>query len=135
MKIGLPKISVVWRAGVAVSEARRDQAQAGYEKTVLTALAETENALVTLDREREKRQQLTAAVTAAEQALTASRGLYRAGLTSFLNVLQSEATLHQAQDRLAQSDQLLALAMVALYKALGGGWQTAGPPAPSAPPT
>ena len=124
------------RAGIEISEARRDQARAEYEKTLLTALAETEDALVALDRERVKQQQLAAAVVAADQALTAARGLYTAGLTPFLNVLQSEATLFQARDRLAESDQRLALALVALYKALGGGWQSAAAePHPAPPPT
>ncbi|NLB06074.1 MAG: TolC family protein, partial [Desulfobulbaceae bacterium] len=125
------------RAGIEISEARRDQARVGYEKTVLTAPAETEDALVALDRERVKQQQLATAVTAADQALTAARGLDTAGLTPFLNVLQSEATLFQARDRLAESDQRMALALIALYKALGGGWQTAAAephPAP-VPPT
>jgi NodT family efflux transporter outer membrane factor (OMF) lipoprotein len=124
------------RAGIEISEARRDQARVGYEKTLLTALAETEDALVALDRERVKQQQLATAVVAADQALTAARGLYTAGLTPFLNVLQSEATLFQARDRLAESDQRLALALVALYKALGGGWQSAAAePHPAPPPT
>ncbi len=83
-----------------------------------------------------KQQQLAAAVVAADQALTAARGLYTAGLTPFLNVLQSEATLFQARDRLAESDQRLALALIALYKALGGGWQSAAAePHPAPPPT
>ncbi len=112
------------RATIAISEARRDQAQATYEKTVLTALAETENALVAYAREQEKHKILGQAVTSGQQAMTIAKGQYEAGLTTFLNVLLSEAALYQSQDKLTQSNQQLALDMVALYKALGGGWQT-----------
>jgi outer membrane protein TolC len=62
-------------------------------------------------------------VRASERAVVIARGLYKAGITTFLNVLQSENALYQSQDELAQSDQRLALNMIALYKALGGGWQ------------
>lgn len=111
------------RAAIAISEARRDQAQVTYEKTVLTALAETENTLVAYAREQEKHRILGEAVAAGQQAATIAKGQYEAGLTPFLNVLLSEAALYQSQDKLTQSDQRLALDMVALYKALGGGWQ------------
>jgi NodT family efflux transporter outer membrane factor (OMF) lipoprotein len=111
------------RAGVEVSEARRERAQATYEKTVLAALGETESALVALDRERVTQKILGEAVTASQRAVLIARGQYKAGITTFLNVLQSENSLFQTQDKLAQSEQRLALDMVALYKALGGGWQ------------
>lgn len=111
------------RAAIAISEARRDQAQAMYEKTVLTALVETENALIAYAREQEKHNMLGAAVASGQQAMTLAQGQYAAGLTPLLNVLLSEAALYQSQDKLTQSDQRRALNMVALYKAMGGGWQ------------
>jgi NodT family efflux transporter outer membrane factor (OMF) lipoprotein len=111
------------RAGVEISEAQRQRAQLFYEKTVLAALAETETGLVALDRERATRRILAEAVTASQRAVLIARGQYKAGITTFLNVLQSENALYQSQDKLAQSDQRLALDMIALYKALGGGWQ------------
>ena len=111
------------RASIAISEARRDHAQATYEKTVLTALAETESALIAYAREQEKHKILGDAVASGQQALTIAKGQYELGLTTFLNVLQSEAALYQSQDKRTQSDQRLALDMVVLYKALGG-WQT-----------
>ena len=116
------------RAGVDISEARQDRARAVYEKTVLTALAEVEDALVALDRERQKHARLGEAVDSARQALAIARGQYKAGLTTFLNVLQSEASLFQSQDKLAQSGQRLAVQTIALYKALGAGWPSNPPP-------
>ena len=118
------------RAGIAVSEARRDLAQATYEKTILSALGETEDALVVLDREQERRRLLAKSTQSAQQAVLIAKGQYKAGLTTFLNVLQGEAALYQLQDKLAQSDLRLAMAMVALYKALGGGWLTEAETAP-----
>ena len=111
------------RATIEISEARRERAQVTYEKTVLSALAEAENGLVSLDRERTTQKMLGEAVRASERAVVIARGQYKAGITTFLNVLQSENALYQTQDKLAQSDQRLALNMIALYKALGGGWQ------------
>jgi outer membrane protein TolC len=110
------------RANVIISEARRDRAQVEYEKAVLAALAEVEDSLGSLNREQEKQLRLTEAVESARQALAVAQGQYRFGLTPFLNVLLAEASLFQAQDRLAQSDQALAQQTIALYKALGAGW-------------
>ena len=111
------------RAVIEASEAQRLRAELVYEKTVLTALAETENALVAQDRERETYEMLKTAVSASQRATDIALGLYQAGLTPFLNVLQSENALYQSQDKQAQSGQRLAISMIALYKALGGGWQ------------
>ena len=121
------------RAGIEINESRRDLAQATYEKTVLKALAEAEDALIVLDREQQRRNLLDTSVQSAQKAVTIARGQYKAGLTTFLNVLQGEASLYQSQDKLAQSDLRLSLAMVALYKALGGGWQPTSASSPSVP--
>jgi NodT family efflux transporter outer membrane factor (OMF) lipoprotein len=111
------------RATLEISEARRDSARITYEKTVLAALAEAENALVAFDREQITRTLFAEAVISSQRAVVIARGQYKAGITTFLNVLQSENTLYQSQDKLAQSNQQLAVNLVALYKALGGGWQ------------
>jgi len=120
------------RAGVEISEARRQRARATYEKTVLAALGETESALVALDRERITRTILAEAETASQRAVLIARGQHQSGLATFLNVLQSENALLQTQDKLAQSEQQLALDLVALYKALGGGWQNLPTPGATA---
>jgi len=112
------------RAGIEITEARRDRARITYEKTVLAALAEVENSLVALNREQATRSMLGEAVVTSQRAVVIARGQYKAGLTTFLNVLQSENALYQSQDKLALSDQRLAIDMIALYKSLGGGWQT-----------
>lgn len=111
------------RAGIEISNARRDQALAGYEVAVLAALAEVENALVAFTAEQDTESALTKAVTSGKKAVNTANGMYEAGLTDFLNVLQSERALYQSEDQLEQSRQRLSLSLVAIFKALGGGWQ------------
>jgi NodT family efflux transporter outer membrane factor (OMF) lipoprotein len=111
------------RAGIEISKARRDSALAVYEQTVLTALAEVEDALVAFAKEKKTSEILREAVASGKKAVRISNGLYETGLADFLNVLQSERTLYQSEDQLVQSNQRLALAMVSIFKALGGGRQ------------
>src|SRR5262249_53322405 len=112
------------RAQIAVEEARTSQALAAYEKTVLVALEDVENALVDYLREGERRTRLEAAVTADRTAVDLAEDLYRKGLTSFLDVLDAQRALYLAQAELARSQALVTLDLVALYKALGGGWES-----------
>ncbi len=110
------------RANIELDRGRRDEARIVYEDTVLTALNEVESAMLALAREEESRQTLAEAVAASQRAVDLASGRYRSGLAGFLDVLQSEHNLYQSQDQLVQSEQRLALDWVALFKALGGGW-------------
>lgn len=112
------------RSNVAVQNARVKQAQALYQKTVLTSLEETENALTNYAEEQSRRDHLEATVRASQDALDLTNDQYRAGLADFLTVLDSERTLFQNQDLLAQGQTALVDNLVALYKALGGGWSS-----------
>ncbi len=114
------------RAGIEIRKAQRDEALAAYQKTVLAALGEVEDALVAFSHEQQARETLGEAVTSGKRAVTIAKGLYSAGLVDFLNVLQSEQALYLSQDKLIQSGQQLDLDMVSLFKALGGGWRNAG---------
>ena len=111
------------RAGIDLNRARREEAQLAYEKTVLGALSEVESSLLALNREAEVNRSLAAATTAAQQALNLASGRYRAGLSGMLDLLLSERALYQAQDQLILSSQRLNMNLVALFKALGGGWK------------
>lgn len=110
-------------SAIDASKSVRDETLAQYEKAVLTSLEEVENALVTLSREKRRTEALVQAVEANDSAVDLADELYRAGAQSYLAVLDAEAALYNAQDQLAQSRQNRAFAFVALYKALGGGWQ------------
>jgi multidrug efflux system outer membrane protein len=93
-----------------------------YKQTVLTALQETENALIASAKEQEHRKALVDAVVANRKAVDLSLKLYTEGLTDFLNVLQAQRALYVTEDALVQSNGTVSTNLVALYKALGGGW-------------
>lgn len=113
------------RARITGARARADAALSQYEQTVLRALEETENALVTHARARER---LTHAQEAAQASATAARLArlrFENGAVDFLQVLDAERTLLEAEDRLAQARTETATSLIAVYKALGGGWEPA----------
>ena len=89
---------------------------------MLTALEETENALVRMDRVRRRQAHLAVAEEAASKAVELARQRYQAGIDSFLSVLDAEARMLSAQDELARGLIDTADAYVGLYVALGGGW-------------
>jgi len=103
-------------------EALRDESLVTYQKTVLTALQDVENALIAYTKERDHRQALNDAVVASRKAVDVSTQLYSAGQTDFLNVLQAQNTLYASENALVQSNSSTGQDLIALYKALGGGW-------------
>ncbi len=110
------------RAQVDIRDAVREQAQVAYEQTVLVALQEVENALVALVRTRERGEALTNAVTASRNAAELARQRYSSGLTDFQSVLNSERSTLALEESLASNRANGVLALIRLYKALGGGW-------------
>jgi NodT family efflux transporter outer membrane factor (OMF) lipoprotein len=115
------------RARIEAADARTEAALARYEQTILLALEETENALTTFAREQERRDQLRVAAEASERATARARERYQYGWSDFLEVLDSERRLLEAQSALADSETVTAIALVAVYKALGGGWRIPPP--------
>jgi NodT family efflux transporter outer membrane factor (OMF) lipoprotein len=111
-------------ANIRAQDARQGATLARYEQTVLGALEETENALVAYGEEHTRQQRLVEAVAASQVALTLSRELYLRGLADFLTVLDSQRSLYTAQDQRVRSERTLIVSLIALYKALGGGWET-----------
>ena len=116
------------RANIRVQDARLEQAQAAYEQAILGAFEDVENALVAYAREQERRRLLADAAGTSRAALDLANQLYANGLKDFLSVLDAERTLHQAEDQLVQSEHAVAADVVALAKALGGGWEPAAAP-------
>jgi multidrug efflux system outer membrane protein len=113
------------RARIRAADARTEAALAQYEQRVLLALEETETTLVDFTRQQTRRALLQASAQASEKAQNLARQRYQFGVADFLTVLDAERTLLEAQDRLADSETLTATALVAVYKALGGGWDIA----------
>jgi NodT family efflux transporter outer membrane factor (OMF) lipoprotein len=109
-------------AAVDIAEAQRDQFFVAYRASVLAALKDVEDTLLSLDGERARVRTLATSATAYRQATYLSRSLYKAGSSSFLEVLTTERSLYSADDALIQSRVLIATGYIALNKALGGGW-------------
>jgi NodT family efflux transporter outer membrane factor (OMF) lipoprotein len=118
------------RAGVDEQKALQEQAIITYRLTVLSALQEVENALVASTTEQAHRQSLVTAVAANRKAVGLAEQLYTEGLTDFINVLQAQQALYSTENALVQSTAAVSTDLVALYKALGGGWtvESADPP-------
>ena len=116
------------QARIAASKARKDTALLNYERTVLNALEETENSLVTHARARDRLVHDEAAVRASNTAADLARVRYENGASDFLQVLDAERTLLESEDRLARSRTEAATSLIAVYKALGGGWEAAPHP-------
>lgn len=110
------------RAAVAVEQALRDQSHAAYHGAILAALEDVENALVGLAQQRLRSGHLDTAARGYREAARLARIRYAGGSSSFLDVLDAERSLYDAEDNLLQSRILAATSFVALGKALGGGW-------------
>jgi NodT family efflux transporter outer membrane factor (OMF) lipoprotein len=122
------------RAMVRVQNARVEQALAAYEQSMLSAFTDVETALTAYAREQIRRQSLAQAAQASERSITLATDLYQHGLADYLRVLEAQRSLDQSQDALAQSDQAVSSDLIALYKALGGGWEEKGLTAASVQP-
>jgi NodT family efflux transporter outer membrane factor (OMF) lipoprotein len=110
-------------ANIKVQEALRDQAFITYQKTVLAAFQDVENALIAYAKEWEHHKALHEAVVANRKAVTLAMQLYTQGETDFLNVLDAQRSLYASEDAYVQSTRNTATDLIALYKALGGGWE------------
>jgi NodT family efflux transporter outer membrane factor (OMF) lipoprotein len=110
------------RNKVEIQDAVREQALVAYEKSLLSALQEVENALVAIARNRERVNALESAAQSARNARQLAQQRYQAGLIDFQSVLDTERILFSVEDTLASSRADGVLALIRLYKALGGGW-------------
>src|SRR5262249_52798262 len=106
------------------SKAAVAEAAAGYEATVLGSLREVEDALSAYSSDQARRTTLAALVDQDQEALRIARNQLSQGLVAVLDVLEVQRNLFAAQDALAQADQTVSSDMVAIYKALGGGWES-----------
>ena len=117
---------------IEVQDALQEQALITYEKTVLIALQDVETALVAYAKELERHKSLSQAVENNAKAVDLAMKRYIAGKTDFLSVLVFQNTLYQSEDALVQSTRNLTTDLIALYKALGGGWEKEAQPAKEA---
>jgi NodT family efflux transporter outer membrane factor (OMF) lipoprotein len=111
------------RGQVDIAESRERELVEGYRRTVLAALADVENALAAVGRTAEQEALQAQVVEQSRIALRLAEVRYREGADDLLTLLDAQRTLFQAEDQLAQIRLSRLQASVALYKALGGGWQ------------
>jgi NodT family efflux transporter outer membrane factor (OMF) lipoprotein len=104
-------------------DARFIELVTAYQNTVLAADQEVENGLVTFLRAQERTQFQSQSVADAEEAVKIALGQYQAGTIDFTRVTQLEQNLVLLQDTLAQARAEIALGLIQVYRALGGGWQ------------
>ena len=111
------------RQKIQQREAATDGALAKYEQTVLQALEETDASLTAYSKAIVKQQHLQASASASQEAAKLARARYENGVADFLQVLDAERTVLAAEDQLARSETQTATALLATYKALGGGFR------------
>lgn len=112
------------RANIAAQSARQEQALTDYQRVVLQSLEEVENAVTSYTRNVERRAALVRAVEASRRSVELAAGRFAGGegLGDLLDVLLAQRDLFQAEDALVRIETQLSADLVALYKALGGGW-------------
>ena len=121
------------RGTLRLREAQQREAAITFRQTLLQAWQEVDNALTAYAEAQARRQQVADAVAQAGVALRAARQRYAEGAVSFLDVNAAQSQLLQSQDDLADSDTRIAAGLVALYRALGGGWEIAEGAGPARP--
>jgi NodT family efflux transporter outer membrane factor (OMF) lipoprotein len=112
------------RATLHLREAQQEEVALSYQKTVLQAWQEVDNALTAYQAEQARRDQLAQAVTDNKHALALAQERYAQGVSDFLDVLTAQRSLLATQQELARSTTIVSTNLVALYKALGGGWES-----------
>jgi NodT family efflux transporter outer membrane factor (OMF) lipoprotein len=110
-------------ANIRAKEEEQKQAYYAYQKAVLGAVQNAEDALVRYETEQQRFVALQDGVKTARQSTELALQQYRAGLVIYTSVLQAQSTHLTAEDNLAQSQAALTADLVSVYKALGGGWK------------
>ena len=111
------------QANIRVAREQYRQSLVQYRRTILTALQDVEDALSRYTADQRRWSALNSSYGASTSSFLIARQQYGVGLTDYTSVYNAQATLLQVQDQLTQADAALATDVVALYKALGGGWR------------
>jgi multidrug efflux system outer membrane protein len=110
-------------SNIHVQNERQAEALQTYRKAVLQSFSDVDDSLVSFNREQVRLEALRGAVAANQKAVDLSTELFEKGSTDFLSVLDAQRSLFAAEDSMVQSEQQVTVDLIALYKALGGGWQ------------
>jgi NodT family efflux transporter outer membrane factor (OMF) lipoprotein len=117
------------RSVLALRESQQREAAILFQKIVLRAWKEVDDALTAYREAQRRRTDIARSVTENRAALQAARQRYSEGAIDFLNVISTQALLLQSENDLADSDTQIAIDLVSLYRTLGGGWEIADTPA------
>jgi NodT family efflux transporter outer membrane factor (OMF) lipoprotein len=112
------------RSTLQLRQAQQQEAAINFQKTVLQAWHDVDNALTAYQAEQSRRDELIGAVAENQRALSLAQSRYQQGVADFLSVLDAQRSLLGAQLQLADSTTTVSSDFIALYKALGGGWET-----------
>ena len=121
------------RGTLQLREAQQQEAAVNYQRTVLQAFTEVDNALIAYAAEQRRRDRLAEQVAQSRRAFSLAQSQYRQGVTDFLQVLTAQRTVLAAEQQLSDSTATVSANLVALYTRLGGGWEADMPadrPAP-----
>lgn len=116
------------RAALELRESQQREAAIFFQKTVLRAWREVDDALTAYRESQRRRVDIAQSVTENQTALQAAKQRYTEGAIDFLNVIAAQAQLLQSENDLADSDTQIATNLVNLYRSLGGGWEFADAP-------
>jgi NodT family efflux transporter outer membrane factor (OMF) lipoprotein len=128
-----PSISIpIFQGGklsgnLELTKAQAQEAAVAYQRTVLNAWTEIASSLADYSAEQRRRVQLAEVVQQNRRSLDLARRQYTQGLTTFLDVLTAQRALLAGEVQEAESNATVSTNLVALYKALGGGWETVLP--------
>jgi NodT family efflux transporter outer membrane factor (OMF) lipoprotein len=113
------------KGALELRESRQREAAIFFQKTVLRAWKDVDDALTAYHETQRRRADIARSVTENQAALQAARQRYSEGAIDFLNVITTQAQLLQSENDLADSDTQIATNLVNLYRAIGGGWEVA----------
>lgn len=111
------------RGTLQLREAQQQEAAVNYQRTVLQAFTDVDNALIAFAAEQRRRTRLLEQVAQSRRAFNLAQGQYRQGISDFLQVLTAQRTVLAAEQQLSDSTATVSANLVSLYKALGGGWE------------
>jgi NodT family efflux transporter outer membrane factor (OMF) lipoprotein len=111
-------------AMIDIEHLRTHELLLSYKQTILDAVEEVENAINSYDAQQQRLRALASALTASQRAVELAQQRYDRGLTDYLNVLDAERQLYVLQDQYAVAQEDVVVQFIALYKGLGGGWET-----------
>ena len=110
-------------AQIGIQELAAHENLVNYKKTILTAVEEVDNAVKQYRAQQQRHRELTVALEQSRRSVTLATERYERGITDFLYLLDAQRQEYAIEDQAAVAQQAVIVQYIALYKALGGGWE------------